>query len=160
MPSTTKPQQAAVHLLERLDDSNVHIRTAAVLALKNTRTPAALPKLKKILDEQLRHGSSGDSDDELNGMAVEAILALGSPEAEQVLADHLNACLKSENPSGEYGPVYRALNAFGSITGQNWIESSDRDEAAIRNKAALALRWWKERPKKTAVTFPRRQSPS
>jgi HEAT repeat protein len=121
-------------LLKALDDPNRFIREAAAQALRGPKPPAALPRLKKILD---------DADDLDPGYrSVTSALAIlgnmGGKEAQFVLARFLGASLEGGNKRRF---LHLALAAFEQATGQRWMNAetgNDRFQKAARK----ALAWW------------------
>jgi HEAT repeat protein len=123
-------------LLELLDNSNRHIRAAAVEALSTSKPKEALPKLKKMLAAPS------------NGNSVYSILRLvagiGTREAQVILADFLKATLED----GSKGPyLLHTLHAFEQATGQDWSEAGAHAETYYRDRAREALAWWKDQQK-------------
>jgi HEAT repeat protein len=119
-------------LIQLLDDTNEQIRTAAVYALQSTAPREALPKLKRIVEE------NKPPDAVLT--AIDLIGRIGTKEARQILASYLEKALDGD---GRGNRLYYALGAFETATGQSWIEAGAHDNAYYQNKTREALRWWK-----------------
>jgi hypothetical protein len=125
-------KRVAAPLMELLDDPNQNIQTAAVYALEGSAPKEALPKLKKFLDElQPRQAVYS---------IISTIGLMEGKESRAVLADFLEAV--EENPKkAQY--TFHALMTFQRCTGQNWIEAGAHPESYYREKAKVAVDWWK-----------------
>ena len=99
-------------LIELLDDPNRNVRTAAIYALEGSAPKAALPKLKKVLDEL--------EPPQAVYVAIRTIGLMEGKEASGALADFLEA---AQNDPKKAKYVYEALRAFQNGTGQDWIEA-------------------------------------
>jgi hypothetical protein len=119
-------------LVELLDDPNRSVRTAAIYALQGSAPRAALPKLKKVLDEL-------DSPQTVYA-AIRTIGSMEGKEPRAALADFLEAA-QDDPKKGKY--LYHALMAFEGATGQHWIEAGAHPDEYYRELAKTALDWWK-----------------
>ena len=122
---------ATPKLLDLLDDGNREVRAAAVFALQKGAPPEALPKLKKVIEEQ----------DPALRTALNILAAMKTREAQATLADYLAVTLEDQTKSRQ---VYEALRAFETACDQRWVEAGAHDDAYYRDKAKLALAWWKK----------------
>jgi hypothetical protein len=123
-------------LLGFLEDRNTHVRTAAVIALRRLKPAGALPSLKKFLERR-------DSVAAVHG-ALSLLSEMNSDEARTAVADFLKAELDA---GGTRSMLTSALHAFGTATGQRWVEAGAHDEAYYRDRARVALQWWNDRHK-------------
>jgi hypothetical protein len=120
-------------LLKRLEDPNRDVRTAAVHVFAAHPTADALPRLKPILENV--------QPPEAIHVAFRAVGGVQTKEAKEMLANFLEQSLK-DGKKGRY--LYHALSAFEDATGRRSIEAGAHEEAYYREKAQLALEWWKK----------------
>jgi hypothetical protein len=132
LAQTADREKATPRLMELMDDPNEQVRTAAVLALRGSATKEALPRLKKVLDEQRPEPAVVP--------ALNAIVKIDNAEARTVLAGFLKATLED----GKKQYLYEALWAFERATGQHWTGAGAKSEAYYQERARVALKWWDE----------------
>ena len=119
-------------LLDALDDPNRSVQTAAIIALEGSAPKAALPKLKKVLDEL-----------EPPQAVYAAIRTIGLMEGDEprgALADFMEA---AQNDPKKAKYMFQALHAFESATGKNLTEAGAHPEEYYRERAKAAVEWWK-----------------
>jgi HEAT repeat protein len=131
---TRDHEVASLELLKLLDDQDDQIRIGAVMALGRCAQKAALPKLKKILEE--------GRPTQAVPHALRTVAAIGTQEAQEVLARFLEERLQDGDRAKN---LYQALDAFQEATGKRWIEAGAHPQEYYRTQAAVALEWWKRK---------------
>ena len=119
-------------LIALLDDPNRSVQIAAIYALEGSAPKAALPRLRKVLDNL--------DPPEAVYAVIRTIGLMPGNEPRGALADFMQAA-QDDPKKAKY--VYQALTAFQDATGQDWIEAGAHPESYYREKAKLALEWWK-----------------
>ncbi len=129
---------AGALLVKLLDDENAEIRTAAICALKGPLPPQAVPKLKRTIDAL----------DPPQAMlfVFDVLGAYKSRDACEALAGFLSAGLEDRRKTKH---LYYALSGLEAATGQRWGEAGAQTEAFYREKANLAVDWWKSEGRRT-----------
>jgi hypothetical protein len=118
-------------LVELLDDPNVEIRPAAICALRGPLPRAALPKLKKVVDNfDHRQGSF---------FVLQTLGEYRTREANAILVDFLKARLEDDLRNTD---LLYAVHALEQSTGQHWSQAGAQPEAVWREEAGAAVQWW------------------
>lgn len=128
---------AARVLLDCIDDANVEIQAAAISSVGVRRIKSAIPKLRKIIE-----------DNESTQAVTAALESLGeftNQEACEVLVAFLENAL---NHTGNSPNLHHGLSALEKATSQSWQVAGAFKDEDYRAAARKAVEWWKKQPRK------------
>lgn len=128
---------AARVLLDCIDDANVEIQVAAISSVGVRRIKSAIPKLKKIIE-----------DNESAQTVTAALQSLGeftNQQACEVLVAFLENALSQ---TGNNPNLHHGLSALEKATSQSWRAAGSFKDEDYRAAARKAIEWWKKQPRK------------